>query len=66
MSPYAYDPDHLRFSKQQARSVQRVQKTMATIMLAAFGFVSLLLFARGCEHEPRGWPSDAHAQVVTR
>jgi len=64
MSPYAYDPDHLRFNKQQARSVQRVQTTMATIMVAAFVLVALVLFARGCQNEPQGWTGDAHATLT--
>jgi hypothetical protein len=64
MSPYVYDPEHLRVSKQQARSIQRVQTTMATIMIAAFAIVFLLLFARGCDDEFRGGPSDGYATRV--
>jgi hypothetical protein len=64
MSPYAFDPDHLRFSKQQARSVERVQNSIATIIIIAFAVTALLFAVKSCEDEYRGWPSDAHGTLT--
>jgi hypothetical protein len=48
-------------SKQQARSVERVQNSFATIIVLIAAAVAIAFAVRGCEDEHRGWPSDAHA-----
>jgi len=50
-----------RMSKQQARSVERVQNSVATIIVILAAIVALTMALRGCDEEYRGWPGDAHA-----
>jgi hypothetical protein len=66
MSPYAYDPDNLRVTKQQARSVERVQNSIATIIVLLSAIVALVFLVRSCEDEHRGWPSDAHGALTQK
>jgi hypothetical protein len=54
MSPRAYDPNNSRLSKEQARSVERVQNSIATIIVLLAALVGFVFLAHGCEDEYRG------------
>lgn len=61
MSPYAHEPESLRVAREQARTIQRVQNSVATIIVLLSLGAAVLLLMRGCQEDYRGWSGDAHS-----